>query len=312
MKKTDRNELFYYLIYRECKLDGKPIESVKSLDSHVKFVDGYLRDYCATKISNGIVVVKGLVTHSMAYTKPPLNCWVALERQGGILCGHCDCKAGLGGSCSHVGVVLWGIVNLSEETCTSTLQRWHNKNPTNHPELPTTISSLKTAKRGAIVDKMYDAVTDETLNALLENLEKGTRHVALHRLMEPFSADCLPLEVKTPLPERLTSLFDQSWARLPISEIQTKCEDLLVRYSITVEQRNVIELLTRRQANCKQWNKAREGRVTASKVYDVSKTNLSNPSKSLLQQVAYPTDCAFRSKATDWGIKHEGAAIRRF
>ena len=39
----------------------------------------------------------------------------------------------LNGTCSHVGVILWGIVNLSEETCTMTMQRWHNKKPGKHP-----------------------------------------------------------------------------------------------------------------------------------------------------------------------------------
>ena len=89
----------------------------------------------------------------MAYTKPPLNCWVALKQEGNVICGHCDCKAGynyyfpidlimncistcpfssrLGGYCSHVGVLLWGVVNLSEETVTSAIQQWHNKATTN-------------------------------------------------------------------------------------------------------------------------------------------------------------------------------------
>ncbi|KAK4030702.1 hypothetical protein OUZ56_024041 [Daphnia magna] len=55
------SNIFPTMDQSHCKLDGKPIESLKSLDSHVKFVEGYLRDYCAMKISNGIMVVKGLV-----------------------------------------------------------------------------------------------------------------------------------------------------------------------------------------------------------------------------------------------------------
>jgi len=34
---------------------------MKSLKSHIKFVNGYLKDIFALKISNGIVIVKGLV-----------------------------------------------------------------------------------------------------------------------------------------------------------------------------------------------------------------------------------------------------------
>lgn len=32
VKQTDRNHLYFYLVYKECKLDGKPIESVKSIE----------------------------------------------------------------------------------------------------------------------------------------------------------------------------------------------------------------------------------------------------------------------------------------
>ena len=28
---------------------------------------------------------------------------------------------------------MWGVVNISEETCTSTIQRWHNKSAIKHP-----------------------------------------------------------------------------------------------------------------------------------------------------------------------------------
>ncbi|EFX72090.1 hypothetical protein DAPPUDRAFT_326568 [Daphnia pulex] len=79
----------------------------------------------------------------MASSQSPLNSWVALLHQGNIHSGHCDCKTGLSGTCSHNGVVLWGLVNLSEETVSK-------------------ISSLKTAKRGTIFDRKYDESSDDT------------------------------------------------------------------------------------------------------------------------------------------------------
>ncbi|KZS01793.1 Uncharacterized protein APZ42_001441 [Daphnia magna] len=183
VKQTDRNDLIYFLIYKPNSAKSpsateKPIESVKSLESYKKYIDGYLRDTCAMKLSNGKSVVKGMVTHSMAFSKPPLNCWVVLHSHGGVACGHCDCIGGLGGTYSHVGVLLWGVVNISEETCTSTIQRWHNKSATKHPvsvaftfytmkhvkhdlnsiyfqELPTPISQLKTSQKTKRRDDEY-------------------------------------------------------------------------------------------------------------------------------------------------------------
>ena len=165
-------------------------------------------------------------------------------------------------------------------------------------DLPTEISSLQTAKRGSVEDKKFDPVFDESLHKMLFKLEKEERGVALHRLIEPFSQKCVPQLLKIPLPQRLTALFDQTKVALPITEIQSFCEDLIINYSVNIEQQSIIERITRNQATCKNWYKIREGRVTASKVYQVTRTSLHNPSKSLLQQVAYPMDSLFQSEAT--------------
>ncbi|KZS20837.1 Uncharacterized protein APZ42_012369, partial [Daphnia magna] len=179
----------------------------------------------------------------------------------------------------------------------------------NLKELPTAISSLQTAKRGNVEDKKFDALSDDSLHKMLFKLEKEERGVGLHRLIEPFSEKCVPQLLKTPLPQRLTALFDKAKVDLPIAEIQSLCEDLIINYSVNIEQQSIIERITRSQATCKNWYKIREGRVTASKVYQVTRTSLQNPSKSLLQQVVYPMDSLFQSQATQWGIKHESSAI---
>ena len=62
VKNTTRWDLVLYLIYKESILDGKPIESVKSLDSYKKFAVGYLRDFCGMKLPGGFILVKGLVS----------------------------------------------------------------------------------------------------------------------------------------------------------------------------------------------------------------------------------------------------------
>ena len=58
VKKTTRNDLFCYFAFRQIHLQGDASENVKSMASYVKFFYGYLRDICAMKISNGIVIVK--------------------------------------------------------------------------------------------------------------------------------------------------------------------------------------------------------------------------------------------------------------
>ena len=39
----------------------------------------------------------------------PLIPWIFAEEDGRIIFGHCNCMAGLGESCSHIGSLLWAI-----------------------------------------------------------------------------------------------------------------------------------------------------------------------------------------------------------
>jgi hypothetical protein len=124
-------------------------------------------------------------------------------------------------------------------------------------DLPTAILSLKTAKRGTIFDRKYDESSDDTVNKLLKNLDKGKHSIAYHRLISPLNDNCVPLLVHTPLSARLCALYDKSFAHIPNSEIYALCENLLSHYSVTPYQQQGIEKLTRKQANCKQWHKVR-------------------------------------------------------
>ena len=58
----------------------------------------------------------------------PLHPWIISEKSGIIVCAHCNCMAGLGESCSHVGAVLFHIecaVNIkSSKTCTEEKAYW--------------------------------------------------------------------------------------------------------------------------------------------------------------------------------------------
>lgn len=67
VKHTTRNDLFAYFAFRQIHVQGESIGNVKSMESHMKFVDGYLRDICTLKISNGMVIVKGLVCIIILY-----------------------------------------------------------------------------------------------------------------------------------------------------------------------------------------------------------------------------------------------------
>ena len=39
----------------------------------------------------------------------PLKPWVAARNEGTVVTAHCNCMAGLGGACSHVGAILFAV-----------------------------------------------------------------------------------------------------------------------------------------------------------------------------------------------------------
>ena len=51
------------------------------------------------------------VNYSHRMSEKPLTPWVIAEEVGKIVAGHCDCMAGLGETCSHVGSLLFAVEN---------------------------------------------------------------------------------------------------------------------------------------------------------------------------------------------------------
>ena len=49
------------------------------------------------------------VNHSQRMNETPLKPWVAATNEGTVVTAHCNCIAGLGGACSHVGAILFAV-----------------------------------------------------------------------------------------------------------------------------------------------------------------------------------------------------------
>jgi hypothetical protein len=67
---------------------------------------------------------------------------------------------------------------------------------------------------------------------------------------------------------------------------------------VTVDQCDNLEKYTKDQAKSKMWFRYCAGRVTASNFKLAVKTNLTNPSQSLITSVCYPESRKFYSKTT--------------
>ena len=49
------------------------------------------------------------VMHSQSIRQAPTQPWALVTRDGGIITGNCDCKAGLGSTCTHVVALLFRV-----------------------------------------------------------------------------------------------------------------------------------------------------------------------------------------------------------
>ena len=113
-------------------------------------------------------------------------------------------------------------------------------------------------------------------------------------------------------PSLLTSLFDEAMLGATFGSLLEHCESLFHKLSVTPEEVQLVERLTRAQSNASSWFDYRGGRVTASRFKQAARTSPSNPSVSLIKAICYPEAFKFTSQATRWGCKHEDTARKEY
>ena len=126
-----------------------------------------------------------------------------------------------------------------------------------------------------------------------------------------YSEDYVPKPISKFFPTVLTELRDEQLIS-NVGELLEKCN--LIKLEVTAEQAKEVESATREQAKSKVWYRFRAGRITASKVKSVCKTNINmaSPAQSLIKGFCYPESSKFSSEARRLGCDHEKAAINQF
>ena len=111
----------------------------------------------------------------------------------------------------------------------------------------------------------------------------------------------IPLAAKVPLPHSMTRIFDPSLVGHSLMELKSEAELLFHQYDVTEEQIVTIENITKEQSKSHYWNEYREGRATASRMFQIMRTNLSKPSQSIILQTCYPGSRNGKCDATEYG-----------
>ena len=280
------------------------------------------------------------VMHSQSIRQAPTQPWPLVTRDGGIITGNCDCKAGLGSTCTHVAALLFRVeaaVRIREtKTVTQEKAYWLlptcTKEVTPAPVCDIDFSSAKKRRQlfAASVKSLETActaapcvttslvttpvrpsrdvprATDAEATAFLSQLAATGRRSAILSITAPFNTPFIPRATSNRFPSSLDDFKADDCLHMSRSELTDYCNNLMV--TVSTCQAVKVEKATRAQASCKLWFRYRTGRVTASRMKAVCATNVTKPSVSLIKAICYPEAMLFKSAATTWGCDHEREA----
>ena len=69
------------------------MKSRKGLEGYTFYESGWVRNVLSLETNSG-VLLSAKVMHSQRINEEPLHPWVMSDKEGVILCAHCNCMAG--------------------------------------------------------------------------------------------------------------------------------------------------------------------------------------------------------------------------
>ena len=112
-------DLVNYLLLAPCPVTYEEMKCYKSMEAYNQFHCGWVKEIGVKLFHDDkICLIHGRVLHSQRLSDTPTATWIIANMDGCVLSGHCNCMAGLGESCSHIGAILFYIeatVRLSEK-----------------------------------------------------------------------------------------------------------------------------------------------------------------------------------------------------
>ena len=139
--------------------------------------------------------------------------------------------------------------------------------------------------------------TDSEMEKLFTSFSLGGTKPLILSLIPKYSDDYVPRSTLDTFPVPLKSLQESRYLTLSYPKLLQVCESLNIQ--LTGEMAQSVEKATRSQTNSKLWFTYCVGRVTASRMRSVCRTNLANPSQSLIKTICYSEAFTFVSKQTD-------------
>ena len=267
-------------------------------------------------------------------SETPTRPWIIANMGGKIISAHCDCMAGLGESCSHVGALLFyveAVVKIRDnKTVTQDKAYWML--PAACKEVPyQEIANIDFTSPGTLRKKFDQKVvekenknpqgqpkhckanfaSDEKVSEFYKSLSLCKSKPAVLSIIPPYDEKYVPQTLTEEYPKILTGFYDPVKAST-MNYLELCNFGSSLDINVSLQQQSNVEKLTRAQANSKKWFDYRSGQITASKVFSVVHTHDDMPSRSLIMNICYPESYKYETPAMAWGCTHEEEAYNYY
>ncbi|XP_058838820.1 uncharacterized protein LOC131694265 [Topomyia yanbarensis] len=320
-----------YALFKQSAYSGQFFQCFKAVEAKKRFESGMVKLVEGAPLGE-FYAVRGKVMHSMSLNDPCLTPWLIVKGRD-VISAHCDCIAGIGEVCSHVGAVLYYLTNMHYNqlvhngpsnvlAVTDVEQRWGRptKSIPGNLQLPLDKIDFETIHSSS--DDAYGNVPMLLIKDIRDKLNELQKKEVQCTAMQTFCTKqnacfkCQKIEKDPSIalqPILLTDLYDKNNREISIEGLRFKSLTLYAKMQkeINHDIRLQVERDTRAQSSCDLWSLMRIGRVTASMLKNVLSTKIENPSISLLNAICYPDKSYFSTQATRYGKKMEKTALRQ-
>ncbi|KAL3865828.1 hypothetical protein ACJMK2_043178 [Sinanodonta woodiana] len=265
------------------------------------FVSGWVQTVFHMKTDSGHYVLKADVKPSWRVTEEPHHPWVALKKSGPVIAAHCNCMAGLGETCFHIGALLFKIeaavqLGYTSSTCTDRPCEWNGCFVKNvEPKKIADIIFYKTAAKEKLKNskrkmrKMIEPATTEEQKRFLQSLavlkKKPCVGLSAFKEYSGLFVSHGPGPTSTKLPPSFRSFYSANNESIEGVDLTKMSNSMYEQSHISDAQVAYVEEVTRNQSSSLVWHEQRVGRITASIAGDCLRTRLSNPSPYLIKKI---------------------------
>jgi hypothetical protein len=204
---------------------------------------------------------------------------------------------GMGEACSHIGAFLFfvdaGTRLKKDESCTDRKNVWLQPYVKEiefsmikdidfqSASMKLKSKSSKYTKKQKIMPDVPEP-SDDDIHQFFKNLDSAGLSSAILTVVEPFNNKFVSEEATI---KKLTNLYCTENKNLAWQQLLDKCQEVVKRLVISKSDAEEIEKCTKAQYKSKKWFLYRTGRITASTMKVVSRTDIDCPAKSVLKKI---------------------------